>query len=460
MTVTVPHPSTSIEEAYQARTPKSRALYERALQCMPGGDTRTGTFFLPYPLTIERGFGCHVEDADGNDYVDFHNNYSSLVLGHAHPKVVEAITTQAALGTVHGASSALQSAVAETVVERIPSVECVRFANSGTEAVMTAVRAARAFTGKTTILKMEGGYHGSWETVEVSVFPRAGAEPPPWPRGVPDGAGLSPAATDEVLVAPFNDLDKTAEIVHTHREELAAIIVEPMMNAAGMIPGEREYLQGLETLARDHRIPFILDEVVTFRLDWGGMQKSYDLQPDITVLGKMIGGGLPVGAVGGREAIMAQFDPRKPESLFHSGTFNANPMTMIAGLATLDLLSAEAIQRLNALGDRLGHGLQAALDRAGVVGHVTGLGSLRHVHLTGPPIRSFRDAARADAAAYRQIHLALLSRGVFAAPRGFFCVSTPMTEDDVDRGVAAFGDALDAVSGERGAGSRPLHPGG
>ncbi len=429
-----------IEQRYHDRTPESRAAHERALRSMPGGDSRSGTFFLPYPICVDRGDGCHVYDVDGHRYLDFLNNYGSLIHGHVHPEVTRAIAEQLRFGTVHGAASRCQARLAEEIVDRIPSVRRVRFSNSGTEAVMSAVRAARALTGRNRILKMEGGYHGSWEAVEVSVFPDRDA--PTWPEGLPDGPGLSRGATAEVLVAPFNDLETTSRIIEEHHGDLAGVIVEPMMNAAGMIPGSQGFLRGLREVTRKHDTLLIFDEVITFRLARGGMQEVHDIEPDLTVLGKIIGGGLPVGAFGGSEEIMSQFDPRQSGYLFHSGTFNANPATMVAGLACLDLLTANEIGRINTLGDRLRRGLQSVLDDSGVRALVTGWGSLCHVHLAAPPIRGFRDAARGDVGAYRWIHLALLNHGVFTASRGFFSVSTAMGEADIDEGVIAFAKAV------------------
>ncbi|MCZ7574541.1 MAG: aminotransferase class III-fold pyridoxal phosphate-dependent enzyme [Ardenticatenaceae bacterium] len=227
---------TGIEATYRERTGQSRALYQRALRSLPGGHTRSTTFYRPYPTFMERGAGCHLIDVDGNQYVDFLNNYTALVHGHAHPQITAAIARQAARGTGYAAPVEVQVVLADVITARVPSVEQVRFANSGTEGVLNALRAARAFTGRTKILKMEGGYHGTYDAVEVSVDP--GPAGPPWPQGRPEGPGLSAGLTGEVLVAPFNRLTETAELIHRHRERLAAVIVEPMMGVAGMIPAE------------------------------------------------------------------------------------------------------------------------------------------------------------------------------------------------------------------------------
>ena len=431
-----------LEATYRARTNASRALYERALANLPGGDTRTGTFFLPYPTFMARGEGCRLWDVDGNEYIDCLNNFTSLVHGHAHPEVTRAIAEQAARGTAHGAPVESQIALAAAIRQRFPSIELLRFANSGTEAVMMAIRAARAFSGRSKILKMEGAYHGSYDVARVSVHPRFSDEISAWPLGEPDEPGLSPGAVAEVLIAPFNDLETAAAIVRRHRHELAAVIVEPVMGAAGMIPAERAFLSGLRDVTREAGVLFILDEVITFRLAWGGAQSLYDITPDLTLLGKIIGGGLPVGAFGGRADVMAFYDPRRNDVITHSGTFNGNAATMAAGLATLALLTPAAIERINGLGDGLRASLGAALATAGIPAQVTGVGSLSHVHLSDGPVVDYRSAARVPEGAAALLHLALMNHGVFAASRGMFITSTAMEDSDIDQVVAAYAEAL------------------
>jgi glutamate-1-semialdehyde 2,1-aminomutase len=432
-----------LEATYRARTNGSRELYERALSNLPGGDTRTGTFFVPYPTFMARGAGCRLWDVDGNEYIDCLSNFTSLVHGHAHPEVTRAITEQAARGTVHGAPVESQIALASAIRERLPSVETLRFTNSGTEAAMMAIRAARAFTGRPKILKMEGAYHGSYDAARVSVHPRLSEHvAPSWPLGEPDEVGLSPGAVAEVLIAPFNDLETTAAIVRRHRHELAAVIVEPMMGAAGMIPAERAFLAGLRDVTRETGVLLILDEVITLRLAWGGAQSIFSLTPDLTLLGKIIGGGLPIGAFGGRADIMAFYDPRRRDVITHSGTFNGNAVTMAAGLATLALLTPAAIERINLLGERLRSSLGAVLAAARIPATVTGLGSLSHVHMSDEPVVDYRSAARAADSAAVLLHLALMNHGVFAASRGMFITSTAMQDADVDQVVASYAEAL------------------
>lgn len=437
-----------IVERYRERTPGSAAAHERARLSLPGGDTRTVVFHLPHPLTIDRASGPVMVDVDGNEYLDFLGNYTSLVHGHAHPRIVSAIAGQAARGTAHAASTTATVELAELLVDRVPSVDRIRFCNSGTEAVLNALRAARAFTGRNRILKFEGGYHGSSDVAEISVDPDPdSAGPPDAPVAIPDEPGIPTAVVDDVLVARYNDLASVARVLERHPDEVAAVIVEPMLGANGAIPADPGFLAGLRGLCDRHGALLVFDEVITFRLATGGLQSAHGVTPDLTTFGKIIGGGLPVGAFGGSAEIMSLFAP--PDNvLVQSGTFNANAVTMAAGLEAMRLLDAAAIDRIDRLGDRLAAGLADTLADAGVDATVTGVGSIRSVHLTPGPVVDYRSKAAADAAPLRMLHLALLNEGVFVAPRGMFVTSTAMDEGTVDACVAGFGRALAAVLAE------------
>ncbi len=433
---------TAIEATYRRRTPRSAELHAAAQRYLPGGDTRTITFFEPYPLFVERGQGCRLYDVDGNEYIDFLNNYTSMIHGHAFPPVVEAIARQAARGTCYAACTENQHQLAELVAGRVAAVDQIRFCNSGTEATMNAVRAARAFTGKDKLVKMEGGYHGTHDPVEISVHPpldRAG--PARRPRPVPDSPGIPASVLGDVIVVPFNDRQALGDVIRQRRDEIAAVLVEPVMGVAGMIAAEREYLAYLRRVTAENDVLFICDEVMTFRLDWGGAQALYGVEPDLTTFAKIIGGGLPVGAFGGRREIMRMFAPLEG-GVSQSGTFNANPLTMAAGVAAMRELTRQRIAHCNALGQRLADGFRAALEAAGIRGQVTGMGSLLNVHFVAGPLRNYRDAAAADRELHRLLHLAMLNRGIFPAKRELYCTSTVMTEAEVDQAVAAFGDAL------------------
>ncbi len=313
-----------LTEEYTARRPRSRALYERACRALPGGDTRTTIYFHPFPPYLERGEGCRMYDVDGHVLLDLLANYTSMIWGYAHPAIVEAIRRQAGLGSSFAAPTEDQVRLAELLRERLPSLAKVRFTNSGTEAAMNAMRAARAFTGRPKIVKIEGGYHGSSDSAEISVRPDpAAAGDAAQPDSVP-AAGVPASVARDVLAAPFNDVGAVEAILRAHRGEIAALIVEPVMGAGGVIPPRDGFLASLRRLTEAMDIVLIFDEVISFRLGYHGAQGRFGVRPDLTVLGKIIGGGLPVGAFGGREDIMALYDPRHPGGLAHGGTFNAN----------------------------------------------------------------------------------------------------------------------------------------
>jgi glutamate-1-semialdehyde 2,1-aminomutase len=372
-----------VDHEYRRRTPGSRVRHVAACRHLPGGDTRESTFHLPYPLYVERGEGYRLWDVDGNEYLDTHGNHTSLVHGHAHPVVVAALRQQLERGSVHGAPTPAIVALADHLTGRVPSLEMLRFTSSGTEAVMHAIRAARAFTGRTKILKMEGAYHGSYDATEVSVGTIGDAS---FPSGSLESEGLPHGVRIETLVAPFNDVDRGRDLVRRYGHELAAVIVEPMMGR-GAIPADIAFLTMLREETNACGALLVFDEIQTFRLAYGGAQEHAGVIPDLTTLGKVIGGGFPIGAFGGRSDVLQRYAPDRPGHLSHSGTFNGNTMAMVAGLAALELLTKDEIARINALGDRLRVALQAALETAGVEGTVTGAGSYAWVHFAAAPMR-------------------------------------------------------------------------
>jgi glutamate-1-semialdehyde 2,1-aminomutase len=446
---------------YRARTAGSAARHEAARRVMPGGDTRTVAFHAPYPLYLAEGQGCRVQDVDGNRYLDLLNNYTSLIHGHAHPAVTEAVAAQTPRGTAFAAGFEAQIRLAELLTDRVSSVDLIRFCNSGTEAVMNALRAARAFTGRDVIVKMEGGYHGTYDDIEVSVHPdlaEPAAGPDHAPRPVLDVQGVPRNTVDNVLVLPFNDVPAAERLLTERGGEIAAVIVEPVMGSGGLIPAEHDFLAALRALTVEQGIVLIFDEVMTFRLEPGGVQEHYRIRPDLTTFAKIIGGGFPVGAFGGREAIMAQFDPSRPRPLWQSGTFNGNAITMVAGIAAMERYPAAEVARINGLGDRLRAGLGRLLIERNVPGEATGYGSFVNLHLTARGVRNYRTAAAGDRALQRLMHLALLAEGVFAAPRLLCCTSTAMDAAVVDEAIAAFGRALDRIGpaiAEVAGGARP-----
>ena len=411
------------EERYTQRTSASRALWERALGSLPGGNTRTTIFHDPYPVYLVSGEECRVTDVDGVERIDFINNYTSLVHGHCHPRVVEAVQRQAAQLMSSAAPNELEVEMAEQLRERLPSIELLRYANSGTEATMQAIRAARAFTSRTTIAAFAGAYHGTHDY--ASSIPAAVA-------AAPGGPGIPRAVADSIVVAPFNDPETTRAVLEPHFGELAAIIVEPVMGAAGVIPAQEDFLPFLRELADEAGALLIFDEVIAFRIGYHGAQGRYGVTPDLTTLGKIIGGGLPVGAFGGRGDVMALFDPRLEGRLGHGGTFNANPLSMAAGLATLAELTPEALERLETLAVELKTKLERLFAGVGLPACITQSGSLFNVHLTEGPVRDHSDVIAADAALLRELHLAMLGSGILFTARGMGCLSTPMTHAEVD----------------------------
>ncbi len=430
---------------YAAKSARSRQLYEEALRVMPGGNSRTTIFFDPYPFYVARGEGSRVWDVDGVERLDFNGNYTSLILGHAPAPVISAIQKTAALGASFPGPTEHEVRLAELLCRRIPSLQRVRFANSGTEATMNAVRAARAFTGRPKIAKFEGAYHGTHDWVMVSVTPdlaRAGSRKRP--RLVAGSAGIPPAVLKHVVVLPWNDLEACEKILTREGKNLAALLVDPLLGIGGIIPPADGFLQDLRALTEREGILLIFDEVISFRVAPGGAQERFGVRPDLTTLGKIIGGGLPIGAFGGRADIMAVFDPRGGHArLSHGGTFNANPITMAAGAATLAELTPEAYRRLDALGDRLRAAVTDLLKRLGRPGQVTGVGSLFCLHWTEAKLTDYRSSRPMDPQAPLRVFMGLLTEGILLTQRGLGCCSLAMSDHDVDQFVHALATVLE-----------------
>jgi glutamate-1-semialdehyde 2,1-aminomutase len=438
-------PALSIEEeVYRRRTPASHRFFAEAREYLPGGDSRSTLFYRPYPAVLDHGDGCWLYDIDGNRLLDFTGNHSALIHGYGHPAVIEAVQDQLRKGTCFPGSTEPQLRLARLLCERIPSVERIRFTSSGTEASMNAIRAARAFTGRTRIAKVEGGYHGTMDDVMVSVHPaasEAGTRSRPRATRGTQGLGADPATS--VVVLPFNEIDAAAAILEAEGEELAAVIVEPVLGSAGMIPAERDYLGMLRATTRQLGVVLIFDEVVSLRIATGGAQEYFGVSPDLTCLGKLIGGGFPLGAFGGRADIMALFDPTQSRAAIpHPGSLNGNPVSMVAGAVTLELLTPVAIDLLNARGAALRQDLAVAFTEAGVDAQITGLGSLFAIHLTGHPVRSYRDTLGSDVDLRHQIFLGLFNAGIQIDPRGVGNVSTAIGWDEIEQFASAVRSVL------------------
>jgi glutamate-1-semialdehyde 2,1-aminomutase len=429
-------------EEYRRQNPISLSRFDEAKTVIPGGNTRLTAYFAPYPFYAARGEGCRIYDLDGNVRLDFYNNATSLLFGHAYPPVVAAISDQARKGTAFAIPTEPEVELAKLLVTRMPSVDGIRFTNSGTEGVLFAIRAARVFTGREKIAKFEGGYHGTADHVSISVTPdlaHTGDARQPTP--VPASAGITHHTVDDVVILPLNDLDGTTALITAHKDELAAVIVEPILGSCGYVPAQPEFLQGLRDLTQRLGMLLIFDEVQTFRLSAGGAQALLGIMPDLTVLGKIIGGGLPVGGVGGRSDVMAAFDattgtPKIP----HAGTFNGNPVTMRAGLATLRDLTPAAYDRLNQMGSDFRQRVQALCGCYAVPAQVTGDGSLFGIHWSAEPVTDYRSAARANKSLSYKFFLHTLNNGVFFTSRGGGCLSMPMTDAE----LGAFLDVLES----------------
>jgi glutamate-1-semialdehyde 2,1-aminomutase len=432
------------QSEYIGKTGRSRALHEEAVGVMPGGNSRTTTFFDPYPFYIERGQGAHVWDADGNDRIDFNGNYTSLILGHAPPEVIKAVQQIAERGLSFPGPTESEIALAAELTRRIPSMQTLRFTNSGTEATMNAVRLARAFTGRPKIAKFEGAYHGTHDWVLVSVSPPVKASGSRTsPKALPSSAGLPPAVMKHVVVLPWNDADACEKILEKEAANLAGLLVDPLLGIGGILPPQPGFLERLREVTARHNIVLIFDEVISFRIARGGAQEKFGVTPDLTTLGKIIGGGLPVGAFGGRGDIMDAYDPRKGGArIGHGGTFNANPPTMAAGLATLQALTPEAYDRLDVLGERLRGGVTRLLEGTRKKGQVTGIGSLFCLHWATGQLTDYRSSRPKDPDAPMRVFLGLLNEGVILSQRGLGACSLAMGDEDVDRFVNALARVL------------------
>ena len=427
---------------------KSAGLYERASRVLPGGNSRSTIFHAPYPIFAKSGKGCRLTDVDGVERVDFVNNYTVLIHGHAHPEVVAAIVEQAQLGTGSANPTEAEVLLAELLTSRIPSLDRVRFVNSGTEAVMNAVKAARAYTGRARIAKCEGVYHGSYDFVEVSLD----SSPANWgkdtPLSVPYSKGTPPNVLSDVVVLPFNETEQAERILTAHGEELAAVVIDVMPNRAGLIPASPDFLKMLRGLTRKFGIVLVLDEVISLRLGFQGAQVEFGVEPDLTAMGKIIGGGLPIGAVAGRAEVMEVFNHSRGKApLPHAGTFNGNPISMVAGHAAMSLMTEDAFAELSALGDRAREQMRDALKVAGVEGAITGKGSLFMIHLKDKPLTTYRNSYKTpeEQKLLDEVHRHFLANGIITTTSGLGVLSTPMTEAEIDQLSEVFLGALRAL---------------
>jgi glutamate-1-semialdehyde 2,1-aminomutase len=430
---------------------RSEQAYETAQRYLPGGVDSPVRAFRAVggtPPFIERGAGATLYDVDGNAYLDYVCSWGPLIAGHAHPLVVERLHAAVDRGTSYGAPTEAETRLAQLVAEMIPSIDLVRFVNSGTEATMSAIRLARAATGRDKIVKFIGCYHGHADALLAT----AGSGV--LTLGIPSSPGVTAGTAADTLSVPYNNLDAVREVFDTLGEQIAAVIVEPVAGNMGVIPPADGFLQGLRHLTARHGSLLIFDEVITgFRLAPSGAQERYDVTPDLTCLGKIIGGGLPVGAYGGRRDLMEQMAPLGP--VYQAGTLSGNPLAMAAGIATLELLRQPgSYERIEALGARLAAGLRQAAETAAVPMTVNRVGSMLTGFFVDGPVTSYDEALGADTARYSRFHQEMLSRGVYLAPSQFEAafVSLAHSNDDIERtadaAVASLRGVLDDALGD------------
>lgn len=414
----------------------SHRTYQSAEQVMPDGNTRHTVYFDPFPIYAASAEGCRVTDVDGNSYLDCVNNYSSLIHGHGEPTVLAAVRAQIDRMICVGLPTEEEIRLATVLRDRVESVEEVRFANSGTEAVMLAIKVARSFTGRAKIAKLEGAYHGSFDAAEISTAPPSAF----WgsaqrPASVAVAAGTPDGVLENTIVLPFNDPGAARAILDEHAIDLAAVLLDVAPSHVAYLPLSAEFLEVVRERTRALGALLILDEVYSFRYGVGGAQARFNLRPDLTVLGKIIGGGFPVGAVAGSREVMSVFRHRAgPPKLPHGGTYNGNPVTMVAGRAAIQRFDQAAWHRLEELGEYLRQGLAEQIRRVGFPAQITGLSSVAALVMSTSALRSFRDLPRGteERARLAAFHRGMLDAGILMDPRGTVVLSTPMTQDHID----------------------------
>ena len=427
----------------------SRGLYQRALRVMPGGASRNSAIRAPHPLYAARADGCRITDVDGAERIDFANNMASLIHGHAHPAIVSAVADQLRKGTASTLTTEVEVRFAEHICSRNPNFEKIRFVNSGTEAVMGALKAARAFTGRPKIAKAEGAYHGLYDYAEISQT----ARPDNWgdldsPASVPVAHGTPQPVLDDVIVVPYNDPDRAVAILDRHADEIACVLLDLMPHWAGLCPAIPQFASAIQQWAASNGALLVVDEVITFRNAYSGAQQRYGLVPDITAMGKIIGGGFPVGAIAGRADIMELMNPLGDRYLLpYSGTFSANPITMTAGLTAMELYDRAQIDHVNRLAEFAVGAINDTIKALGVPASVTGAGSMFRIHMRPDPPANHRETHPDPAAAERLklFYNKMLDRRILLIYSGAGAISTPMGEAEIDQLVAAVHKSLTAL---------------
>ncbi|WP_093230153.1 glutamate-1-semialdehyde 2,1-aminomutase [Thermoflavimicrobium dichotomicum] len=422
---------------------KSIANYQEALKLIPGGVNSPVRAFKSVrmnPVFIAEGKGSRVVDVDGNEYIDYIGSWGPLILGHAHPKVVRRVQETAAKGTSFGAPTELETQMARMVVERMPSVEIVRMVNSGTEATMSALRLARAYTKRRKILKFEGSYHGHSDSLLIKAGSGVAT------LGLPDSPGVLEQTAQHTLAVPYNDLESVKLAFEKYGEDIAAVIVEPVAGNMGVVPPQPGFLEGLREITEQYGTVLIFDEVMTgFRVDYYSAQGKYQVTPDLTTMGKVIGGGLPVGAYGGKKEIMDLIAPSGP--VYQAGTLSGNPIAMAAGIATLEEMTPAAYEELEQKGRRLEEGFRENAEKAGIPHHINRVGSMVCLFFTGEKVISYDQAKQSDLERFAQYFRFMLEQGILLPPSQFegMFVSTAHTDEDIERTIEANRYALEQL---------------
>lgn len=427
----------------------SEKLYKKAEKVLAGGVSRNTVFRLPYPNYANTALGCYITDIEGTTRIDFANNMAALIHGHAFPPVIDAVIEQLKKGTAYTLASEIELEFARHLIKRVESFERIRFVNSGTEAVMAMIKASRAFTGRSKIAKAEGTYHGTYDFAEVSQT----ANPSNWgdidhPSSVPLAHGTPPSVSKDVIIYPYNDIERTLAILDRQAEEIACVIIDPVPHRVGLMPGNAEFIEAIYNWTRKNGALMVFDEVITFRVNFGGAQQEYAVKPDLTALGKIIGGGFPVGAVAGCEEVMRVFDPHEKNLLLpHSGTFSANPITMTAGFKAMEYFDKKTVSKLNKLTKQAIAQIHEAIKLADVPVSITGAGSMFRMHLRETPPTTYREAWQNPEAAavikglldYMYTEEKILMINTFSC-----MLSTVMTQTEMDKLTEALHRAFKA----------------
>ncbi len=429
-----------IETQYRKLTPVSASRHAASEKVLPSGYTRDAVIWRPYPTYIDKGRRAELTDADGRRVIDLCFNATSLPLGHADPGVVAAVTAQAAAGSAFQTMTGKETELAEILCQRLPSAELVRFANSGSEAVMMALRVARAYAGREIVIKFEGSYHGTYDDVQWTVSPpEETLGPAGQSNAIPGSAGL-PSGKERVMVLPYNDAEALRTAMAENQGRIAAVLVEPMANRIGLILPKPEFLAAARQCCDETGTVLIFDEVIAFRLGYNGAQGAVGITPDLTVLGKCIGGGYPVGAIAGTDKVLDVTRIGQDNRVTHPGTFSGNPVTMAAGKATLEALTEDVFQAINDSGDQIRESLREIC--SGLPLSITGAGPFYKVNATSRTLSDYRDAVTIDKEWERLASLAMLNEGFLLTSTMRGCVSTATTEDQISGFLAAFSDLL------------------